>query len=273
MRLGGWNIPRWLDGLGWRPVRPIPDRLWLKVVNELPFLHALAPDELAHLRTLSAQFLARKEFTGAQGLQINDWMALTIAVQACLPLVHWGPKALRWYDDFVGIVVHPAAVVAQREVADEVGVVHRYQETLAGEAMQGGPVMLTWQQVAEAPHTMGSGHNLVIHEFAHKLDMRDKPRGEAANGCPPLPKGFMGLTARSAQQHWQDTLTRNFRHFAREVDMAHRFGAPLPWLDDYGAQSPAEFFAVACEAYFVNRERFGADFPELIALFDAFFRA
>jgi Mlc titration factor MtfA (ptsG expression regulator) len=80
------------------------------------------------------------------------------------------------------------------------------------------------------------------------------------------------MPAAAAHRHWQDTLERQFRDFSRAVDMAHRFGAPLPWLDDYGAHSPAEFFAVACEAYFVNRERFGSEFPALLALFDAFFR-
>jgi len=74
----------WLSG---QPP-PIPDRLWHKVLNGLPFLQSLTPEEQTRLRQLSAAFLTDKEFTGTQGLHINDWMALTIAVQACLPLLH-----------------------------------------------------------------------------------------------------------------------------------------------------------------------------------------
>ena len=60
--------------------------------------------------------------------------------------------------------------------------------------------------------------------------------------------------------------------FCEQVAMAQRFGAKPPWLDAYGATPPAEFFAVACEAYFVNRERFTQDFAALTALFDRFFK-
>jgi len=55
--------------------------------------------------------------------------------------------------------------------------------------------------------------------------------------------------------------------------MAERFGAERPWLDAYGATSPAEFFAVACEAYFVNRARFSLEFPGLMLVLNAFFQA
>jgi Mlc titration factor MtfA (ptsG expression regulator) len=46
----------------------------------------------------------------------------------------------------------------------------------------------------------------------------------------------------------------------------------MPWLDAYGATDAAEFFAVACEAYTVQRARFGAEFPLLLPLLDAFFK-
>lgn len=263
----GRALTRWLGG-----APDIPDRLWERVVRAQPFLQRLAPAELACLRDLCQHFLAEKEFTGAQGLEITDAMALTIATQACLPWVHWGRSGLDWYRDFVGIVVHPDEVVAQREVVDDAGVVHRYREALAGEAMHGGPVMLAWSHVAGAREAAGEGRNLVIHEFAHKIDMRHKSRYEAADGCPRLPRGFMQLSAAQADQRWRTTWAHAYEDFLRRVEMAERFGAPLPWLDAYGATDPAEFFAVACEAWAVNRERFAAEFPTLLPLLDAFFR-
>ena len=251
--------------------RLIPDALWQATLSEYGFLQALPADEQARLRQLTSHFLAQKEFHGAQGLEVTDAMAVAIAAQACLPLLHWGApeQALRWYADFVGIVVHPGEVVARREAVDEAGVVHQFDEVLSGEAMEHGPVMLSWQDVAAAGTSAETGYNVVVHEFAHKIDMRN---GEP-DGCPPLPPGFMGAASpRAAQTAWRAVLEPAFDAFREQVIIAERFGGAEPWLDPYGAESSTEFFAVACEAYFVNRDRFGEDFPALQALFDAFFR-
>ena len=263
---------RWLDRLLGRerqPQRPLPEALWQDTLDACTYLLALPPADLTRLRTLAALFLEDKEFHGAQGLRISDRMALTIAVQACLPVLHFGPGAqpLRWYDDFVGIVVHPDEVVAQREIVDEHGVLHRYEEALAGEAMPDGPVMLSWQDVSAA--SSESGYNVVIHEFVHKLDLRDG----VADGCPPLPAGFMGQpSARAARQLWLATLQTAYEAFREAVIKAERFGAAPTWLDPYGAEDMAEFYAVASEAYFVNPARFGQEFSALMSLFNAWYR-
>ncbi len=238
--------------------KSIPETLWLHTLKQYPFLAKRSVAEHKHLRALVSQFLAHKEFTGAHGLVVTDEMAVAIAAQACLPVLHLG---LRWYDDFKGIVVHPGAMLARREVTDHSGVVHRYSEALLGEAMERGPVTLSWQDVKAAGASAGRGHNVVIHEFIHKIDMRDG----AADGCPPLP-------SRAAHAAWHDVMQPAYDAFCEQVAMAERFGGEPPWLDAYGATAPAEFFAVACEAYFVNRERFTQDFPALTALFDRFFQ-
>lgn len=266
-----WQALRARLGLG---PRDIPERLWQHNLAQLPFLATLPDVALRRLRRLSGLFLAQKEFHGAHGLAITDAMALSIATQACLPLVHMpgGDRALKWYGDFVGIVVHPAEAVARRKVQDAAGVVHHYDETLLGEAMERGPVMLSWHHVSHAGSSAQFGHNLVIHEFAHKLDMHGKAPGQPPDGCPELPTGFMGLAhGPQAQRLWRDTLMAAYQRFHQQVELAERFGEGSPWLDRYGATSPTEFFAVACEAYWVQRERFGEEFPELRPLFDAFF--
>ena len=255
-------------------VAPVPDisaALWLNTLGQYPFLAALTLPEQAKLRALAALFLQRKEFTGAHGLEVTDAMAVAIAAQACLPLLHLGePRAaLAWYDDFVGIVVHPGDALARRTITDEAGVVHHYHEVLLGEAMERGPVMLSWQAVQDAAHHSQRGANVVVHEFVHKMDMRNGP----ADGYPPLPAGFMGSTsARAARAAWHDAWAPAYAHFRERVIIAQRFGGERPWLDAYGATAPAEFFAVACEAYFVNRPRFAQEFPALLPLLDGFFR-
>jgi hypothetical protein len=255
-RLFGW-LPQALRPGGARGV-PIPDALWQRTLQDFAFLPAQPPALASRLRAMTGEFLADKEFSGAHGLQVNDAMAVAIAAQACLPVLHLG---LHWYDDFKGIVVHPGAMLARREVTDEAGVVHRYTEELSGEAMEMGPVTLSWADVAAAGESAPEGYNVVIHEFVHKLDMRN---GQA-DGCPPLP-------TRALRQRWQSTMQESYARFCKQVSMAERFGGPVPWLDAYAASAPAEFFAVASEAYFVNPGRFAENFPELVPLLNSFFK-
>ncbi|WP_027996572.1 zinc-dependent peptidase [Simplicispira psychrophila] len=253
------------------PVPHIPPPLWLQTLQHYPFLNALALHEQGKLRTLSALFLQHKQFHGGHGLVVTDAMAVAIAAQACLPLLHWGNphQALGWYDDFVGIVVHPGAVLARRQVTDEAGVVHQYAEPLVGEAMERGPIMLSWHEVQGAGHSAAQGTNVVVHEFAHKLDMRSG----TADGCPPLPAGFMGTrSARAAHALWWAVWEPAYADFCERVAMAQRFGGAPPWLDAYGATAPAEFFAVVCEAYFVQRAQCALELPTLVPLLDAFFQ-
>jgi MtfA peptidase len=240
-------------------VRPIPQALWQSVLQRYGFIAARPAEHIARLRDLAGQFLATKEFHGANGFEVTDEVALAIAVQAVLPVLHLGPA---WYDDFVGIVVHADEVVARRTVTDDIGVVHDYEEVLSGEAMDRGPVMLSWRDVDEAGTTADAGYNVVIHEFIHKIDMRDG----APDGCPPLP-------SRAAREAWLEVMRAEYEAFREKAIIAERFGGEPTWLDPYGATSIDEFFAVACEAYFVNRERFAKEFAPLVRLFDGFFSA
>ena len=136
-------LGRWLHG--WRERREdaalrrraIPDDLWKRTLIRYPFLQRRDAAAAAELRRLTSLFLDRKEFSTAGGLRLTDAMVVAIAAQAVLPVLRLG---LHRYDSFVGVVVHEDQVVARREVADEDGIVHEYDELLAGEAMQGGPI-------------------------------------------------------------------------------------------------------------------------------------
>lgn len=274
-------VARWLRRWFGRRAEPsggprLPDDLWQATLDKYPFLNSGDASDLQRLRSLSAAFLDQKEFFGAHELEVTDAMALAVAAQACLPLVNLATgddpaDALRWYDDFVGIVLHPGEVLARRETLDETGVVHTWSEALTGEAMHEGPVMLSWADVDASGDSAAQGYNVVIHEFAHKLDMRD---GEA-DGCPPLPPGIFGArSAAEARRRWLETLNAEFQAFRDQVQAAERFAGlvPAPWMDPYAAQSPDEFFAVATEAYFVNPAALRQQSPALYELLHRFFR-
>lgn len=232
--------------------RAIPDDLWLATLRDFPFLKHRPLDDLRKLRDLTALFLDGKEFTAAGGLTLTDAMAVAIAAQACVPVLHLG---LDWYDGFVGIVVHPDEVVVDRSWTDEAGVVHQHAEVLAGEAMPGGPVMLSWHDVTLGGHDEHEGYNVVIHEFMHVIDLRN---GEA-DGLPPQPSA-------AAARHWHHVLNRAFEALSTAVA-----GEQDTFLDPYAAQGPGEFFPVAAEAFFTSPHGLKHFHPEVYALFAGYF--
>jgi len=233
--------------------RAIPDALWDLTLASLPFLRHRPRDDLTELRRLASLFLDQKEFSAAGGLVLDDGIALSIAVQACLPVLRFG---LSPYAGFVGIVVHPDEVVARREVADDDGVVHAYDEVLVGEAMEGGPIMLSWHDVELAGASAEWSYNVVIHEFAHVLDMLD---GEA-DGVPPLPSA-------SEREAWIATIDADYERFCERVNAGDE-----TVLDPYGAEGVDEYFAVAVEAFFVNPKATRAEHPGLYGMLARYFR-
>jgi MtfA peptidase len=223
--------------------------LWQRVAASLPFLRGLTEAEMGRLRELAILFLAEKEMHGARGLELTDTERLSIAVQACLPILNLG---LDWYEGWVGVIVYPGEFRVRKEEVDEDGVVHTFDEGLSGEAWPGGPVVLSWQDAGMT----GAGYNVVIHEFAHKLHMLC---GDDEGF--PLPRRDMDATA------WRAILERAYARFCAEVDS----GAPTI-IDEYAAEHPAEFFAVMSETFFTASAILARDYPELYAQLAQFYR-
>lgn len=228
----------------------IPDALWAATLAQFPFL----PPQ-TRLRDMSSLFLARKQFHAAGGLVIDDAMAVAVAAQACLPVLELG---LGLYDATRTVVLHPAEVEAPRRDHDDIGLVHEWAEELAGEAMDGGPLMLAWSaieagaaQAADAPV-----FNVVIHEFVHLIDMANG----AADGLPPLPSA-------ADSRRWLAELTLAWDRFADRV--AHREPS---CIDPYGTGELDEFFAVAAEAFFVQPLRLRDEDAALYRQLAAYFR-
>jgi Mlc titration factor MtfA (ptsG expression regulator) len=135
-------------------------------------------------------------------------------------------------------------------------VVHGYDEELSGEAMSGGPLTLSWHDVDAGSDAGPPAYNVVIHECAHVLDMRN---GEP-DGIPPLPRGI-------SPRHWVQVME------AARARLLRRSSAGEPTcIDPYGAEAPEEFFAVACEAFFVKAPALQDEEPYVYELLQAFFR-
>jgi len=231
----------------------LPDDLWREAVDALPFLAIYTDDELAELRRKVVLFLSAKGIVGAQGHEVTPLQRTVIAVQACVPVLN---LSLELYDDFENVIVYPGEFKPGHEWEDEFGVVHKDDGSLAGETMPGGPVILSWPDVEASADFDEAGMNLVIHEFAHKIDMRDG----RANGCPPLPPDI-------PPGDWQRTLNDAYEHFVARVERDEETA-----IDPYAAEDPAEFFAVLSEVFFADPLLLDDEYPAVYAAFRAFYR-
>lgn len=242
---------QWLDR--WRPAarhQTIPDSLWSQALAQLPYCQTLDRHAQARLRRLTATFLRTKTFEGAAGLVPTDLMRVRIAVQACVLILNLD---FDYYDGWHAVILYPGDFRVHKEEIDANGVVHRWQEDLSGEAWEQGPVILSWDTAA-AP-TDGQS-NIVLHEFAHKLDMSHG----RADGVPRLPAGISG-------NDWQRDFQAAYQAFCDKVDRDQ----PVR-IDDYAAENPAEFFAVLSEAFFLNPKIVRTDFPGVYRQLAGFYR-
>jgi Mlc titration factor MtfA (ptsG expression regulator) len=245
----------------------VDPELWRTVTAGLPFLDYLSTEELARLRDMAVIFLHEKEMHGVHGVALADDVRLSIAVQACLPALNLG---LALYDGWVGIVVYPGEFRVHREETGEDGVVHQWEDELAGESWPGGPVVLSWQDVRLGD----AGYNVVIHEFAHKIDMLN---GDADG----YPFAHAGMDAAA----WHRALEEGYARFCDAVQRGERQmrrgddalvaideqGHELPF-DPYAAEHPAEFFAVMSEEFFTDPLTLRDEFPALYRQLALFYR-
>lgn len=222
---------------------------WAEVESALPFLDFIPPSERPRLRQLALELLADKEVHGAHGLVVTDTMLLSIALQACLPVLHRGLDA---YSGWVGIVIYPGDFLISRQVADEDGIVHEYDDEVLGEAWEGGPVILSWH----AGHEDIAGINVVIHEFAHKLDMENG----GVDGFPRLPPEMSPAV-------WAAAFQPAYDDFCGRVDRDEE-----TLLDPYGAEHPGEFFAVMSEAFFETPSLLKALYPAVYQQLSQYYR-
>lgn len=195
-----------------------------------------------------AGFLEVIDIEPARGFGIDDRMRVLIAGQAVQLLLgrarRLGPaEALRAYRDVTTVVVHPSTMRFRGQHATDIPrVVTDHSPHLLGQAQLHGPVLLAWDAVRRGLSDDLPG-NVVVHEFAHKLDMGDG----IVDGTPALGTG-------ASRQAWFEAATRSLRRL--------RFG-PDPVLSGYGRKNPAEFFAVATEALFERSDEVALHHPEL----------
>jgi hypothetical protein len=231
----------------------IPFTTWRRVTSKIPLIATRTNKEKARLRMLTTLFLHQKSFTGVHDLEVTLDMGITIAAQACLEILYLGLNA---FAGWIEIVIYPSAFIVNRDVTDENGIVHAQKSGLSGESWGRGPVILSWQDVEQDSYRLHQGHNVVIHEFAHKLDMLSG----RADGQPPL-------TNDMSLQTWSDALRDAHAKLINQIEHHQH-----TYINSYAATNPAEFFAVSCEYFFTAPELLEKQCPEVYQQLKSYFK-
>ena len=228
----------------------VDDAAWLRAVSRFSFAMRLTDPERKRLRDLVVLFLHEKQISAAGDLVLDEEMKLGIAIQACVLVLNLG---IDNYAGWVEIIVYPDEFVPRHEFRDEHGLIQTDETSYAGQAWLRGPVILSWADVENAGDA--DGVNVVIHEFAHKLDMLN---GDA-NGFPPLNAGM-------SREAWTKAFNEAYQDLCRRVEAGEDTD-----IDPYGAEAPGEFFAVVSEAFFeipdIVRETYPAVYEQLAAFY------
>jgi Mlc titration factor MtfA (ptsG expression regulator) len=222
----------------------ITHALWEESTHSLIVLQGLSAVEKAHLRELTTLFLHRKNFIGAQGLEVTEVMRIIVSAQACLLLLGLD---ISFFDGWSDVIIYPGAFRISRDNTDTAGVVHHEDNVLSGESWSRGPVILSWEDIHKEMYGENPGRNVVVHELAHKLDMQN---GQA-NGMPPLHAGMHRV-------QWTEALSSAYEHLQQRLAHHRRV-----CLNPYAATNPAEFFAVISEYFFTSPDVLHSHHPKV----------
>ncbi len=232
-------------------LKPLPPD-WIQILEKNVSIYSLLPQNLREeLHGRINIFLDEKEFIGCAGLQISNEIRVTIAGNACILLLK---RDKRCFPRFTTILIYPDTYVSREVKSDGLVVVHE-ESVRAGESWYRGPVVLSWADVMRGSLNNSDGHNVVLHEFAHKLDEEN----EIMNGLPVLRDS-------SHYAEWAEVLSKEFDSLLIRVDRGTN-----SVIDAYGAVSPPEFFAVATESFFEKPLLMKNKLPDLYQQFRRFY--
>ena len=226
---------------------------WQQILrDEFPLYLRLPADLQRKLEGHISIFLAEKNIIGCNGLEITELVRVLIAAQACMLILN---KASDYYPGFQTILVYPETYMAK--VTRQDGALHSKSiDIRAGESWYRGPVVLAWSHVREGASNDRDGHNVVMHEFAHKLDEENS----AMDGLPVL-------ASSSQYHHWAEVLAEEYKNQQQK-----RMEGDADVIDSYGATSPAEFFAVVTETFFEKPHQLQRLHPKLYEQFRVYYQ-
>jgi Mlc titration factor MtfA (ptsG expression regulator) len=234
-------------------LEPFPAE-WREIIERnVPFYAALSEDDRRGLQGHVQAFVGEKNFEGCNGLELTDEIKVTISAHACRLLLG---RVSDVFPRLITVLVYPSAYIAKSVEPLGGGAVLEGEQVRLGEAWKDGVAVVSWDDVRATIQGRNPGRNLILHEFAHILDMEDG----AADGTPVLGR-------REQYASWSRVMEDEYERLRRDSVLG-RYSV----LDPYGATNPSEFFAVATEAFFEKPTVLAKRHPELYAELRLFYQ-
>ena|SRR5688572_28067219 len=224
---------------------PFPEP-WRRMIEvRVPAFGRLSAEDQRELLGHTRVLLEEKHFEGAGGLLMRDEVRLTIAVQAALLLLR---RDTDYFPRLKSIIVYPTGYVSSEPTRDDSGIWTEGDESLLGHTQRDlRAIVLSWDDVRAGAADPDDGSNLVLHEFAHQLDFEDG----STDGTPALDSG-------AQVRSWAEVMGHELESLRAAADAGES-----TLLDAYGAEDPAEFFAVATETFFERGAELRRRHPQL----------
>jgi Mlc titration factor MtfA (ptsG expression regulator) len=227
---------------------------WEEMIRQrVSYYHLLPAPQQESLRALIQVFLDEKSFEGCAGLKITDEIRLTISCFACILLLG-GQSDL--YPRLRTILVYPHGYLAPHHNRQPDGTVSEGVQPRSGESWSFGNIVLSWSDIERDAANPKRGRNIIFHEFAHQLDSESG----SSQGAPILP-------ANAKYADWASILTHEYEALINSIEQGRK-----SLLDEYGATSPAEFFAVVTECFFLKPFELKLEHPQLYTQMELYYR-
>lgn len=232
--------------------QPFPD-VWRELLSTgVPYYRRLPEADREELHGHVHVLLAEKNFEGCGGLELDDVIRLVIAAHASILLLH---RESDYYPRLYSILVYPYDFIVEKHLHHDDPLHVVGEDVLSGEAWAQGAVILSWDGMLKSVKHDRDGYNVALHEFAHQLDMENGP-----------PDGFPLIRDRALRADWARVMSAEYERLLRDLDRGRD-----TVLDEYGAEDPAEFFAVATECFFEMPRRLKRRHRELYDVLQRFY--
>jgi Mlc titration factor MtfA (ptsG expression regulator) len=233
--------------------QPFPEP-WTQVLERnVTYYRRLPREDREELHRHTHILLAEKNFEGCGGLGMTDEIRITVAAQAAVLLLH---RETEYYPILYSVLVYPSSFWGRDAAPVSHDLAIEGEELRLGESWDQGAVVLAWDEIRNGAPRFRDGYNVVYHEFAHQLDQENADAD-----------GFPIIDDRALRGTWSQVLHREFTRLEEDIELNRR-----TVIDDYGAEHPAEFFAVVTECFFERPVLLKRERPELYEQFRLYYR-
>ena len=226
--------------------QPFPESWHIFLMQDVQFYAELSESDQLRFQDKVKRFFSTTTISGVKGVEVTDEIKLLVAASAIIPVFLFEG----WeYVNLTEVLIYDGVVEPnQHSDAEEEGILLGQVRPFQTKHM----MLLSKQYLVHGFQSMNGKSNVGIHEFAHLLDQAD-------GTIDGIPKAFMP----------EELLSPWTKNMYAEIERIAKHDSDI---NSYALTNHAEFFAVVCEYFFENPDKFQEKHPQLYALMNQIFK-